>query len=127
MNKAFLMGRLTKDAEVRYSQTDSNMAIARFTVAVDRRGRDAGTDFISCVAFGKQAEVIEKYFKKGSRIGIVGHINTGSYINHDGAKIYTTDIAVDELHFIDSKSEAPQSAPAIDNGFTAIDETLPFN
>lgn len=128
MNRVFLLGRLTKDPEVRYSQTDSNMAIARFTVAINRRGNDAGADFINCVAFGKQGELVEKYFAKGSRIGIVGHIITGSYINHDGAKIYTTEVAVDELHFIDSKSDAPQqSAPsASTDGFEPIQEELPF-
>lgn len=127
MNKAFLMGRLTKDPEVRYSQGENSMAIARFTVAIDRKGKDAGADFISCVSFGKPADLIEKYFKKGNRICIAGHIQTGSYTNKDGAKVYTTDVVVDELDFVDSKSDAPQSTPDNDvSAWSDVSETLPF-
>lgn len=148
MNRVVLVGRLARDPEVRYSQSDSSMAIARFTIAVDRRrasnaqdGQNA--DFISCVAFGRQAEFIEKYFAKGNRIGVAGHIQTGSYTNRDGAKVYTTDVVVDDVEFVESRSEsaasnagfapAQNSAPSpAGNGFMnleddGIDETLPFN
>lgn len=150
MNKVVLIGRLARDPEVRYSQNDTSMAIARFSLAVDRRGRSNNSqdgqtaDFISCVAFGRTAEFIEKYFTKGNRIGVYGHIQTGSYTNKDGARVYTTDVVVDEAEFVESRSEgagnagsgftAPASnqapAPAGD-GFMnipdGIDEDLPFN
>ena len=147
MNKVVLIGRLARDPEVRYSQNDTSMAIARFSLAVDRRGRsnnqDGQTaDFISCVAFGRTAEFIEKYFVKGNRIGVYGHIQTGSYTNKDGARVYTTDVVVDEAEFVESKGTAPadmggfsaptQSAPATSgdsfmNIPDGIDEDLPFN
>lgn len=134
MNKVQLVGRLTKDAEVRYSQGDSQMAIARFTVAVDRRGKNNEADFISCVAFGKTAEFVEKYFSKGNRIGICGHIQTGSYTDKDGKKVYTTDVIADEAEFVESKGVAAEQVkeqPKVDeNGFMNIpdniDEDLPF-
>lgn len=130
MNKAILVGRLTKDPEVRYSAGDNSMAIARFSVAIDRKSNDAGTDFISCVAFGKTAEFIEKYFKKGNKIGIDGHIQTGSYTNKDGAKAYTTDVIVDSCEFVESKSAGQEATTVTYNGgFTTIDdipEELPF-
>lgn len=131
MNKVFLVGRLTKDPDVRYSQNEKQTAIARFTVAVDRIGQDAGTDFISCVAFGKTAETIEKYMAKGSKIVIDGHIQTGNY-EKDGQRIYTTDAIVDRFEFGSYKSdEKPAEAPVNENGFMnipdAIDEDLPFN
>lgn len=133
MNRWVGIGRLTKDVEVRYSQGDSQMAIARFTVAVDRRGKNNEADFISCVAFGKTAEFIEKYFSKGNRIGICGHIQTGSYTDKDGKKVYTTDVIADEAEFVESKSSAEQvkEQPKVDeNGFMNIpddiDEDLPF-
>lgn len=128
MNKVILMGRLTKDPEVRYSQSENSTVIARFSIAINRRGADAGTDFINCVAFGKTAETIEKYFNKGNRICISGRIQTGSYTNKDGAKVYTTDVIVEELDFVEAKGDtAPGSAPTLDNGFTPIAEELPFN
>ena len=149
MNKVVLIGRLARDPEVRYSQNDTSMAIARFSLAVDRRGRsnnqDGQTaDFISCVAFGRTAEFIEKYFTKGNRIGVYGHIQTGSYTNKDGARVYTTDVVVDEAEFVESRNDgsanagsgftAPiqNQAPASnDGGFMnipdGIDEELPFN
>lgn len=124
MNKVVLIGRLTKDAELRMS---GETAVTRFTVAVDRRGQDAGADFISCVAFKRTAEFVEKYFSKGSKIVIAGHIQTGSYKNKDGQTVYTTDVVADEAEFCESK----QPAPSTDNGFMnipdAIDEDLPFN
>lgn len=135
MNKVQLVGRLTKDAEVRYATTDTSMAIARFTVAVDRKVKKEGeqtADFISCVAFGKIAQFVEKYFAKGNRIGLCGHIQTGSYTDKDGNKVYTTDVIVDEAEFVESKGSAVESKPATDeNGFMNIpdniDEDLPFN
>ena len=107
MNNANLMGRLTKDPDIRYTP-GQNMAVARFTLAVDRRRvKDDGTrdaDFISCVAFGKTAEVAEKYFKKGTKLAISGHIQTGSYQKQDGSRVYTTDVVVDEAEFAESKN-----------------------
>lgn len=107
MNNVNLMGRLTKDPDVRYTP-GQNMAVARFTLAVDRRRvKDDGTrdaDFISCVAFGKTAEVAEKYFKKGTKLAIRGHIQTGSYQKQDGSRVYTTDVVVDEAEFAESKN-----------------------
>lgn len=125
MNKAILMGRLTKDPEVRRTQEDK--AVARFTVAINRRGNNEETDFINCVAFGKTAEVVEKYFFKGNRICLSGRIQTGSYTNKDGAKVYTTDIIVEELDFVESKGESNAPSTSLSSaGFEPIDETLPF-
>ena len=104
MNRVVLMGRLTRDPDVRYSQGDQPMAIARYTLAVDRRrGRsndgENSADFISCVAFGKAGEFAEKYFHKGTKIAVSGRIQTGSYVNKDGVKVYTTDVVVDDQEF----------------------------
>lgn len=147
MNKVILMGRPTRDPEVRYSQTQSGeqMAIARYTLAVDRRYKRDGeqtADFISCVAFGKSAEFAEKYLKQGTKIAISGRIQTGSYTNKDGNKVYTTDVVVEEQEFAESKAASGQSAPsgapnpanaagpASPNGFMNIPEgiegDLPF-
>lgn len=137
MNKVSLVGRLTRDPEVRYSQGENSTAVARFTVAVDRKFKkdgEATADFISCVSFGKTAEFIEKYFFKGSRIGLSGRIQTGSY-EKDGKKIYTTDVLVEEVEFVDSaksSGETTQNSPApTDDGFMdcgdGIEEELPFN
>lgn len=107
MNKTVLIGRSTKDADVRYSQGDKPMAIARISLAVDRKFKQEGqptADFINCIAFGKTAEVIEKYVTKGTKIAVVGHIQTGSYTNKDGQKVYTTDVVIDELEFCESRS-----------------------
>lgn len=106
MNKVILMGRLTRDPEVRYSQSGEQMAIARYTIAVDRRfNRNEQTaDFIQCVAFGKAGEFAEKYFKQGTKVAVVGRIQTGSYTNKDGQKVYTTDIVVEEQEFAESKN-----------------------
>ena len=143
------MGRLTRDPEVRYTQGENQMAIARYTLAVDRRfnrnGDDNTADFISCVAFGKAGEFAERYFRKGTKIAVTGRIQTGSYTNKDGVKVYTTDVVVEEQEFAESKnsnggSSDNYSAPA--NNFSAapmaagdgfmnipdgIDEELPFN
>ena len=153
MNKVILMGRLTRDPEVRYSQGEQATAIARYTVAVDRRFRRDGdsqsADFIGCVAFGRQAEFAEKYLRKGIKIALTGRIQTGSYTNRDGQKVYTTEVVVEEQEFAESKASSdsyaashPQqsapSAPSMPNPVSAsadgfmnipdgIDEELPFN
>ncbi|RDU24449.1 single-stranded DNA-binding protein [Anaerosacchariphilus polymeriproducens] len=144
MNKVILMGRLTRDPEVRYSQGDNAMAIARYTLAVDRRFKrdgDATADFIGCVAFGKQGEFAEKYFRQGTKIAVTGRIQTGSYTNKDGQKVYTTDVVVEEQEFAESKAAAseggyqqasrPAPSEAAGDGFMnipdGIDEELPFN
>lgn len=151
MNRAILMGRLTRDPEVRYSQGERAMAIARYTLAVDRRGRrnqsqDGGeqtADFIPCVAFDRAGEFAEKYFRQGMRVLISGRIQTGSYTNRDGQKVYTTEVIVDDQEFADSKNASagdggyqpmsrPAPASAIGDGFMNIpdgveDEGLPFN
>ena len=155
MNKVILMGRLTRDPEVRYSQSntgDGQMAIARYTLAVDRRfnrNGDQSADFIGCVAFGRSAEFAEKYLKQGTKIAITGRIQTGSYTNKDGNKVYTTDVVVEEQEFAESKAasdnyaashpqtSSPAPAPSMPapgaasaDGFMnipdGIDEELPF-
>ncbi len=111
MNSVVLMGRLTRDPDVRYSQGDSSMAIARYTLAVDRRRSRSSqndgqptADFISCVAFGKSGEFAEKYLHKGTKICVQGHIQTGSYTNKDGQKVYTTDVVIDNQEFAESRN-----------------------
>jgi len=138
MNKTILIGRSTKDADVRYSQ--GGAAVARISLAVDRKFKQEGqptADFINCIAFGKTAEVIEKYVTKGTKIAVVGHIQTGSYTNKDGQKVYTTDVIIDEMEFCESRSSQqnnsqPAPAPNGDMGFMNIpdnldDSSLPFN
>lgn len=144
MNSVQLVGRFTRDPEVRYSNGGST--IARFSLAVDRRFRseDGPTvDFPNCVAFGKTAEFIEKYFRKGMRIGVQGRIQTGSYTNQEGTKVYTTDVVVENCEFVESKSAQQNSSEGNENGgFNSygepgddgfmnipddIDEELPFN
>ena len=141
MNKVILMGRLTRDPEVRYTQGDNAMAIARYSLAVDRRfkkdGDEQTADFINCIAFGKAGEFAEKDFRKGTKIAVVGRIQTGSYTNKDGQKVYTTDVVVEEQEFAESKnsgsSDNNQSAPTNKNtDFMNIpdgidDSELPFN
>ncbi|MBR5565312.1 MAG: single-stranded DNA-binding protein [Roseburia sp.] len=147
MNKVILMGRLTRDPEVRYSQGEQATAIARYTLAVDRRGRRDGdqqtADFINCVAFGRLGEFAEKYLRKGTKIAITGRIQTGSYTKPDGTKVYTTDVVVEESEFAESKSasdnhassftpiDRPAPSSAAGDGFMnipdGIDEELPFN
>ena len=114
MNKAILMGRLTRNPDIRYTQGEKSVCIARYTLAVDRRFKRDGeqeADFISCVAFGRQAEFAEKYLQKGTKIVISGRIQTGSYTNREGARIYTTDIVVEEQDFAESKATAAGSNP----------------
>ena len=159
MNKVILMGRLTRDPEVRYSQGERAMAIARYTLAVDRRGRRGGNDdsqtadFIPCVAFDRAGEFAEKYFHQGTKIVVTGRIQTGSYTNRDGQKVYTTEVIVEDQEFAESKNasgsgnygggsgsydggyrpaERPAPSIAIGDGFMNIpdgveDEGLPFN
>ena len=148
MNKVILMGRLTRDPEVRYSQSnsgDGQMAIARYTLAVDRRrGRNSdneqSADFISCVAFGRSGEFAEKYLHQGTKIVVTGRIQTGSYTNKDGQRVYTTDVVVEEQEFAESKGSGsgssqqnvPQQSPDVGpDGFMnipdGIEEELPFS
>ena len=148
MNKVILMGRLTRDPEVRYSQGENATAVARYSLAVYRRFRREGeptADFINCVAFGRAAEFAERYLRQGTKIAITGRIQTGSYTNRDGVKVYTTDIVVEEQEFAESKaaggastpsnnyqaSPAPSPSADIGDGFMnipdGIDEELPFS
>ena len=149
MNKVILMGRLTRDPDVRYSSGENSTAVARYTLAVDRKfrreGDSATADFIGCVAFGRPAEFAEKYLRQGTKIAIIGRIQTGSYTNREGRKVYTIDVVVEEQEFAESRAEAeanrasfqrqsaPSPAPSADagDGFMnipdGIDEELPFN
>lgn len=147
MNKVILMGRLTRDPEIRYSQGERQIAIARYTLAVDRRGkRDAGqdaqADFIRCVAFDRAAEFTNQYFRQGQRVLVEGHIQTGSYQDRDGKTVYTTDVIIENQEFADSKNDRsgtsyqtqskPKPSPVGHDGFMNIpdgvdDEGLPFN
>ena len=148
MNKVILMGRLIRDPEVRYSTSgDNQLAIARYTLAVDRRYKRDGeqtADFIRCVAFGKSGEFAEKYFHQGTKVVVTGRIQTGSYTNRDGQKVYTTEVIVEDQEFAESKNaaggneggyrpaERPAPSSAIGDGFMNIpdgveDEGLPFN
>ena len=150
MNKVILVGRLTRDAEVRYSQGDASTAVARFTLAVDRRVRrdvnnnDSQTaDFISCVAFNRTAEFLERFGRKGTKFVLEGRIQTGSYTNKDGQRVYTTDVVAENVEFAESKgqndggnggyvpSDRPSPSGAAGDGFMnipdGIDEELPFN
>ena len=140
MNKVILMGRLVRDPEVRYSQGDNATAVARYTLAVNRKFKKDGdptADFISCVVFGRSAKFTEKYFRKGMQVAISGRIQTGSYTNKDGQKVYTTDVVVEEQEFAESKAASQQnqnnasgSVPSSDDFMNipdGIDEELPFN
>ena len=134
MNKVILIGRLTRDPEVRYSQGETPLAIARYTLAVDRKFRreeEQSADFISCVAFGKMGEHVEKYYYQGLKVAVTGHIQTGSYINKDGVKLYTTEVVVEEQEFVESKGSNDKSQGNIlqkqEEGFLDVsDEELPF-
>lgn len=133
------MGRLTRDVETRYTQGDNPLAVARYTLAVNRRFKRDGeqeADFINCVAFGKAGEFAEKYFRKGLKVVISGRIQTGSYTNKDGIKVYTTDVVIEEQDFAESKNassntQEPPAGSVGDDGFMNIpeglDEELPFN
>ena len=153
MNKVILMGRLTRDPEVRYSQGERSMAIAKYTLAIDRRktqqNSDPGADFINCVAFDRAGEFAEKYFRQGLKIAVTGRIQTGSYTNREGQKVYTTEVVVEDQEFAESKASSdsyaashprteaapapsmPSPSAASADGFMnipdGIDEELPFN
>ena len=147
MNKVILMGRLTRNPEIRYSQGESATAIARFTLAVDRRfkrqGDDQTADFINCVAFGRTAEFAERYLQQGTKVVGCGRIQTGSYTNKDGQRVYTTDVVMEELEFAESKKNAqsydggmqdanrPEQPSQAADGFmnipNGLDDELPFN
>ena len=137
MNKVILIGRVVRDAEIRYSQGTSTTCIARYTLAVDRKFKQEGqpaADFINCIAFGKLGEFAEKYLHKGIKIAVTGRIQTGSYKNKDGNTVYTTDVIVEEQEFCDSKNSSGNSAepqPKPDDSFMSIpdgiDGELPFN
>ena len=148
MNKVILMGRLTRDPEVRYSSGENALAIARYTLAVDRRfhkDNEASADFIACVAFGKGGEFAEKYLRQGTKIVVTGRIQTGSYTNREGQKVYTTEVVVEDQEFAESKAasqnnsqtsagnrqQPPPPMPTDKDGFMqipdGIDEELPFN
>lgn len=144
MNKVILVGRLTRDPEVRYTQGENATAIARYTLAVDRRFKRDGeptADFINCVVFGKSAEFAEKYFRQGLRVAISGRITTGSYTNKDGIKVYTTEVTVEEQEFAESKAESEANKTSNQQATSAnassgdgfmnipddIPEELPFN
>ena len=142
MNKVVLMGRLTRDPDVRYTQGDRPLAVARYTLAVNRRFKrdnEPDADFINCVAFGRAGEFAEKYLKQGTKIVVSGRIQTGSYTNKDGMKVYTTDVVIEEQDFAKSKAaaaqnmaaSAPQPSAASSDGFMNIpdglEEELPFS
>lgn len=137
MNKVILMGRLTRDPDVRYSQTDSNMAIARFSLAVDRRykkqGDETTADFFNCTAFGKQGEFVEKYLKQGTKIVVTGRIQNDNYTNKEGQKVYSVQIMVEEIEFAESKAagQSQQNDSMPGDGFMnipdGVESELPFN
>ena len=144
MNRTILIGRLTRDVDIRYSQGQNQTAIARYTLAVDRKFKDSNgnytADFINCVAFGKSAEFAEKYFHKGLKIAVVGRLQSGSYTDKDGRKVYTTDVVVEEQEFCESKGNSNQPSgqqsvgqnTSSNDGFLNIpegldDDTLPFD
>ena len=137
MNKVIIIGRFTRDPEIKYSTGENATATARFSLAVNRRFKNKegnyDADFINCVAFGKTAEFIEKYFTKGMAIGITGRIQTGSYTNKEGQKIYTTDVVVEETEFVESKNKGtsdnvPNNNANSNSDFeeTASDDDMPF-
>ena len=143
MNKVILMGRLTRDPETRVSTGDAATSVTRYSLAVDRRFKrdgDQSADFINCVAFGKTGEFAEKYFRKGMKVAVTGRIQTGSYTNKEGQKVYTTEVVVEDQYFADSKQSGERSndsfagpgnysQPATSNGFVPVDEAdddIPF-
>jgi single-strand DNA-binding protein len=145
MNSVNIMGRLTRNPEVRYSQGENPVAIARYTLAVNRIGKKEEADFINIIAFGKSGEFAEKYFKQGQQVAVTGRIQTGNYTNKEGQKVYTTEVVVENQFFASSKSESntntnntgksssnrPAPSQAVGDGFMNIpdglDEELPFS
>ena len=137
MNKVIIIGRFTRDPEIKYSTGENATATARFSLAVNRRFKNKegnyDADFINCVAFGKTAEFIEKYFTKGMAIGITGRIQTGSYINNEGQKVYKTEVVVEETEFVESKNKGTSDNVSNNNANsnsdfeeTASDDEMPF-
>lgn len=136
MNKVILMGRLTKDVDVRYTQGENSMAVSRYSIAVDRRGRsnqndEQTADFINVVAFGRAGEFAEKYLRKGTKVLVTGRIQTGSYTNKEGQKVYTTDVIAEDQEFAESKGASNEpKAESSNTGFMnipeGVDEDLPF-
>lgn len=126
MNKVVLIGRLTKDPDLRFA-AGSGMGICRFTVAVNRQFKKDETDFINCVAFGKTAETISQYLTKGRQIAVIGSIRTGSYDAQDGTKRYTTDVAVDSFEFVGSNGQASTQGNSSDDAFGAYDDITPVD
>ncbi len=138
MNKVILVGRLTRDPEIRYSQGENSMAVGRYTIAINRRvkpDQEQTADFIRCIVFGRSAEFAEKYFRQGMRIAVSGRIQTGNYVNKDGIKVYTTEVVIEEQEFAESKSEAEgrpfhesmTDADGFMNVPDGLDEELPFH
>lgn len=150
MNKLILMGRLTRDPEIRYSQGEGSLAIARFSIAVDRRFKRAGepeADFFNCTSFGKQAEFVERYLKKGTKVLMSGRVQNDNYTNREGQKVYSVQVIVEEIEFAESKNASaansaadgfqqqpaarPEPSQAVGDGFMnipdGIDDELPFN
>ena len=130
MNRVILCGRLTKEPELRYTQGETSTAVARYTLAVDRRGKEKQADFIPCVAFGKAGEFAQKYFTKGQRVLVSGRLQTGSYTNKDGQKVYTTDVIVDDQEFADGKKEAGEPEKQSTGDWMDVpmfdDDAIPF-
>lgn len=144
MNKVILIGRLVRDPDIRYTQGQNSMAVARYTLAVDRMTKEKEADFISCIAFGKAAEFADKWVHKGTKLAVTGRIQTGSYTDRDGRKVYTTDVVIEEQEFAESKSAASNASestrtddnaavngnprPDAGEGFMGVDDdALPFN
>ena len=131
MNNVTIRGRLCADAEIRYSNGEKPLAISSANIAVNRKKKDEGADFIPVTAFGKVAELFEKYLHKGSDIIVIGHINTGNYTNKEGKKVYTWNVVADSIEFCDKKADASNSTPQEDTGFMNlpgnIDDEIPFN
>lgn len=128
MNKCIFIGRLCRDPEIKYAK--DNMCVAKFTLAVDRKGKEKDANFIQCTAFGKTAEFVEKYIKKGTKIALEGRWQTGSYTNKEGAKVYTNDCIVEQMEFAESKKSDDQIAPASPDNFmnlpSDLDDEVPF-
>ena len=134
MNVTTLIGNISRDLELRYSA--SQTAVLKFSIAVSRRRKEDGADFINCIAFGKTAENMERFCHKGSKVGVVGRIQTGSYEREDGTKVYTTDVIADNVEFLDSRNDSPRQKEEVQVNYTvteepepqfdAVDEIIPF-
>ena len=123
MNVTTLIGNISRDLELRYSA--SQTAVLRFTIAVSRRKKEEGADFINCIAFGKTAENTERFCRKGSKVGVVGRIQTGSYEREDGTKVYTTDVIADNVEFLDSRNDSPRQKEEVQVSYTVTEEPEP--